>query len=76
MKNLVCKFCNKLLDKPATVIPCGHTYCLACKAGYRKNICYICGPATPFDAVYRNELLDEFFYSLDLHRYNTSIKTT
>lgn len=69
ISNLLCKYCNKLLDQPATVIPCGHTFCLGCKQAYRKNICYVCGEKKPFDAVYRNELLDELFECLDLKGY-------
>ena len=56
-----CRYCKKILDKPATVIPCGHTYCVSCKTGYRRNQCYACGPDIKVSAVYRNELLDEFF---------------
>lgn len=43
------------------MIPCGHTYCVSCKTGYRRNQCYACGPDVKVSAVYRNELLDEFF---------------
>ncbi len=65
IKNFKCQYCDQLLKKPATVIPCGHTYCVSCKDGYRRNKCHRCGPTGTVQAVYRNELLDEFFKVLD-----------
>lgn len=55
---LKCSLCNKDFDKPVTIIPCGHNFCLGCKKGYNKT-CLTCGPDLKIEAVYRNELLDD-----------------
>lgn len=40
---LKCSLCTKDFDKPVTIIPCGHNFCLGCKKGYNKT-CLACGP--------------------------------
>lgn len=40
----MCTHCNKPLDQPVTIIPCGHNFCLKCKIGYDKGNCVRCGP--------------------------------
>ena len=61
----MCDFCNKLMKNPVTNIPCGHSYCQECKAGYLKE-CKKCGSGAKREAVYRNELLDEIILATNI----------
>jgi late competence protein required for DNA uptake (superfamily II DNA/RNA helicase) len=62
--NIQCDYCSKQLKNPVTNIPCGHSYCQECKAGYLKE-CKKCS-GVKREAVYRNELLDEVIQAASL----------
>jgi len=48
------------MKNPVTVIPCGHSFCFNCKAKFSK-FCLKCGEEDgKIEAIYRNEVLDEF----------------
>ena len=48
------------MKNPVTCIPCGHSFCYNCKSKFSK-FCVKCGNEDgKIEAVYRNEVLDEF----------------
>lgn len=48
------------MKNPVTCIPCGHSFCYTCKSKFSK-FCVKCGTEDgKIEAVYRNEVLDEF----------------
>lgn len=71
MRNhILCKYCNKELRDPVTVIPCAHSYCRCCRKGYFKE-CYLCGSETEIEASYVNKLLVTM---VDLYKKNCEIR--
>lgn len=56
--NLSCSYCLELLNKPITLIPCGHSFCNKCKEAYEDK-CYECKQEVSSKGFIRNKFFDE-----------------
>ena len=52
-----CGFCEKTVEQPHTVLPCGHHFCQDCRDGF-KDDCYECSNKMPIEGVFRNTFLE------------------